>query len=226
MPLKAVALSDQIADHLAEQIIHGTLPPGARLHENELAKQLDVSTNSLREAFRLLEARHLIEIQPRRGARVREVTEAQVQELYDFLFLMLSELAGRAAKVWQPGELDELARMLPQLEQLHQAGDIAGAHQMVFRFLPHMLVFARNAYMARAISDLIPLLQRYSYIALIEETSEFDMSLQIFQRLLVNVVARQAEAASADILEYGDNQCRIVLRALHKRNATPVAAVQ
>src|SRR5690606_9888581 len=38
MSLKAVALSDQIADHLAGQIIHGTLPPGTRLHENELAK--------------------------------------------------------------------------------------------------------------------------------------------------------------------------------------------
>lgn len=225
MSLKAVALSDQIADHLAEQIIHGDLAPGARLHEGELARQLDVSTNSLREAFRLLEARHLIEIQPRRGARVCEVTEAQVRELYDFLFLMLSQLAARAAEVWEPGELDELAQMLPQLEQLHRMGDIAGAHQMVFRFLPHMLVFARNTYMARAISDLIPLLQRFSYIALTEETSEFDVSLQIFQRLLINVVARDSVAAAADIREYGDNQCRIVLRALAKRTA-PVAAAQ
>ena len=55
MSLKAVSLSEQIASHLAERIIKGELPPGARLPENELAKELDVSTNSLRESFRLLE---------------------------------------------------------------------------------------------------------------------------------------------------------------------------
>ena len=55
MSLKAVSLSEQIAQHLAEQIITGTLAPGARLPENDLAKQLDVSTNALREAFRVLE---------------------------------------------------------------------------------------------------------------------------------------------------------------------------
>lgn len=223
-PLKAVALSDQIADHLAQQIIHGELAAGARLQENELAKQLDVSTNSLREAFRLLEARHLIEIAPRRGARVCEVSEAQVQELYDFLFLLLSQLAARAARVWEPGELDELARMLPELERLHKMGDIAGAHRMVFQVLPNMLVFARNNYMARAISDLIPLLQRFSYMALTAETSEFDVSLRIFQRLLINVLARDADAAASDIREYGENQCRIVLRALARRDAPAAAA--
>lgn len=225
MSLKAVALSDQIAEHLAQQIIRAELPAGARLQENELAKQLDVSTNSLREAFRLLEVRHLVEIQPRRGARVCDVTETQVRELYDFLFLLLSQLAARAAQVWQPGELDELARMLPELERLHQMGDIAGAHRMVFQVLPNMLIFARNTYMARAISDLIPLLQRFSYIALIAETSEFDVSLQIFQRLLVNVMARDADSAASDIREYGDNQCRIVLRAL-ARNDAPTASAQ
>ena len=46
MSLQAVSLSEQIARHLGEQIITGELAPGSRLPENELAKQLDVSTNS------------------------------------------------------------------------------------------------------------------------------------------------------------------------------------
>ena len=52
-----------------------------------------------------------------------------------------------------------------------------------------------------------------------EDTTEFDMSLKIFQRLLENVLARNAEQAAADIREYGDNQCRLVLRAIAKRDA-------
>ncbi len=45
------------------------------------------------------------------------------------------------------------------------------------------------------------------------------MSLKIFQWLLENVLARNAEQAAADIREYGDNQCRLVLRAIAKRDA-------
>ena len=43
--------------------------------------------------------------------------------------------------------------------------------------------------------------------------------LQIFKRLLVNVVGRNVADAEADIREYGDNQCQIVLRAIAKRSA-------
>ena len=217
MGLKAASLSEQIADHLGERIIRGELPPGARLPEGELARELDVSTNSLREAFRVLENRHLIEIQPRRGARVCKVDEQQARELYDFAFLLLSRVAARAAETWEEGELDELVQIVPRLEEHQQAGDIAGAHQLVFDFLPDMLRFARNTYMARTITDMIPLLQRYSFIALTEEVSEFEVSIEIFKRLLANVMARNPDAAAADIREYGDNQCSIVVQAIQRR---------
>ncbi|MCG8394856.1 MAG: GntR family transcriptional regulator [Pseudomonadales bacterium] len=220
MTLKAVSLSEQIAQHLGERIITGALAPGARLPETDLAKELDVSTNSLREAFRLLEKQHLIELQPRKGARVCDVTEEQVRDLYDFLFMLLSRLAGQAAANWQPGQIEDLVDLLPQLEQHYQNDDLPAAHQLAFRFVEiatHR--FANNRYLATDIQDLIPLLKRYSYIALQEETSEFDVSLQIFKRLLVNVVGRKVDDAEADIREYGDNQCQIVLRAIAKRSA-------
>lgn len=220
MNIKAASLSEQIARHLADQIIRWELLPGAHLPELELAKQLDVSTNSLREAFRLLERQHLIEIQPRRGARVCDVTETQVRDLYDFLFLLLGELAARAARLWQGEQMVDLAAMLPQFERFHAANDIAAAHDVAFGFVTIAVQrFSANQYLANDIEDLLPLLRRYSYLALKEETSELSVSLAIFQNLLRNVLARQAEAAAADIREYGDKQCQIVLRAVAKRAA-------
>ena len=220
MNIKAASLSEQIARHLADQIIRWELLPGAHLPELELAKQLDVSTNSLREAFRLLERQHLIEIQPRRGARVCDVTETQVRDLYDFLFLLLGELAARAARLWQGEQMADLAAMLPQFERFHAANDIAAAHDEAFGFVTIAVErFSANQYLANDIEDLLPLLRRYSYLALKEETSELSVSLVIFQNLLRNVLARQAEAAAADIREYGDKQCQIVLRAVAKRAA-------
>lgn len=220
MSLKAVSLSEQIAEHLSERIVRGDLAPGEKLPEAELAKELDVSTNSLREAFRLLEKRHLIRLQPRRGARVCDVTESEVRDLYNFLFLLLSHLAAQAARDWKPGEIEDLAMMLPELERHYRNADMPAAHQVAFRFVETATArFARNRYLAEDIEDLVPLLQRFSFIALQEDTTEFDVSLKIFQRLLENVLARNSEQAAADIREYGDNQCRLVLRAIAKRDA-------
>lgn len=220
MSIRAASLSEQIARHLADQIICWELVPGAHLPEAELAKRLDVSTNSLREAFRLLERQHLIEIQPRRGAYVCDVTETQVSALYDFLFLLLGELAGRAARGWQGEQLADLAAMLPQLERFHANNDIAAAHEVAFTFVEIAVQrFSNNHYLADDIQDLLPLLRRYSYLALQEETSELTVSLAIFRSLLNNVLSRNTAAAMADIREYGDNQCQIVLRAVVKRAA-------
>lgn len=217
---QAVNLSEQLAEHLGERIIRGTLEPGERLPEAELARQLEVSTNTLREAFHLLEKRHLIEWKPKRGASVCEVTETQVRELYDFLFLLLSQLAGRAAERWQPGEIEDLVARLPELQRCYENNDIAGAHQLAFEVVAITVGrFSGNRYLSDDILDLLPLLKRYSYMALQEETTELGVSLEIFRRLMDNVVNRRVQQAIDDIRDYGENQCRIVLRALAKRGA-------
>ena len=220
MSLQVANLSEQLANHLSERIIKGDLAPGERLPEAELARELSVSTNTLREAFHLLEKRHLIEWKPRRGASVCEVTEVQVTDLYDFLFLLLSQLAGRAAERWQPGDVEDMIARLPDLQQHYQRNDIAAAHQLAFAVVETAVTrFAGNRYLSDDINDLLPLLKRFSYMALQEETTEFGLSLEIFQRLMDNVINRRVQQAIDDIREYGNNQCRIVLRALAKRNA-------
>lgn len=222
--LRHTSLSDQIAEHITQEIVFDRLLPGEKINEPALSKQLDVSTNSLREAIKILESRHLVVIKPRRGSWVCGVSQKEATALYDFIFLLFSQLAARAAKTWEEGELDDLMEILPLLADSHERGDVAGAHNIVFQFLPKMMRFTRNNYMSRAILSLIPLLQRYSYIALQEETSELEVSLAIFNDLLANVVSRDATAAAESIALYGQNQCQIVLRALQKREESMGAA--
>ena len=121
-----------------------------RLPENELAKELEVSTNSLREAFRLMENLHLVELQPRKGVRVCEVNPQQVRDLYDFLFLLLSRLAAQAAERWQDGQIEDLIAMVDELRVLFQNNDLPAAHEVAFRFLQTANQrFAHNAYLAQ-----------------------------------------------------------------------------
>ncbi len=55
-------LSEQIAKHIAEQIILGELVEGERIQEVRIATELDVSRGSVREALLLLQRTYLIEI--------------------------------------------------------------------------------------------------------------------------------------------------------------------
>ena len=66
----AASLTEQIANHLSDEIINGRLAPLERIQELKVAKDLGVSRGSVREALLIVEGRHLIDIIPRRGAVV------------------------------------------------------------------------------------------------------------------------------------------------------------
>lgn len=63
-------IASHISQRLADEIISGALPPGTKLEEPALAERFDVSRTPVREALRLLDARGLIELVPRRGGVV------------------------------------------------------------------------------------------------------------------------------------------------------------
>lgn len=77
------SLSEQIAQHLGQRIVVRDLKPGERIQELKVSGDLNVSRGSVREALLILERRHLVEIYPRRGAVVSELTIDSVNALYD-----------------------------------------------------------------------------------------------------------------------------------------------
>ena len=91
----SVNLSDQIRDHISERIITMQLKPGERVLEAKLSEELGVSRGPIREALRILEKDMLVELIPRKGARVTGLTEESVKNFYDILVEFLSILVLR-----------------------------------------------------------------------------------------------------------------------------------
>ncbi|MCQ4162730.1 GntR family transcriptional regulator [Roseomonas sp. GC11] len=85
MSLTAPTLAETIRLGLAEEIQAGRLPPGAEIDETALAERFGASRTPVREALRELAAQGLVEIIPRRGARVARVTLEQLGELFELL---------------------------------------------------------------------------------------------------------------------------------------------
>jgi DNA-binding GntR family transcriptional regulator len=72
-----------VAERLRVEIQQGTLAPGTRLRQNDVAKRFAVSTTPVREAFAKLQAEGLVRIDPHRGAVVFHPSVDDVLEFYE-----------------------------------------------------------------------------------------------------------------------------------------------
>ena len=71
----------RITEAIAEQIIAGTLKPDAPLRQDHVAREFASSHVPVREAFRQLEAQHLVVALPRRGVRVAPLDATAIREI-------------------------------------------------------------------------------------------------------------------------------------------------
>ncbi|WP_423463008.1 GntR family transcriptional regulator [Promicromonospora sp. MS192] len=74
--------AERSADAIRELIVSGRLAPGQRLSEQSVSETLDVSRNTLREAFRILVHEGLLVRRPNAGVAVARPTFADVVDIY------------------------------------------------------------------------------------------------------------------------------------------------
>lgn len=80
--LRPPSTMDAAVSALREAIIRGEIPPGSRLVESALTESMGVSRNTIREVLRLLETEKLITRVTNRGVVVRQLTPADVSDVY------------------------------------------------------------------------------------------------------------------------------------------------
>ncbi len=93
---------------LLDAIRAGIYKPGDRLREESVGEQLTLSRTPVREALRRLEAERIVEHRPRLGAVVRQLSHAEVVELYEMRVVLERTAAEMAAKHGTDAEFDAL----------------------------------------------------------------------------------------------------------------------
>jgi len=122
-----VVLREQVKELILQRILTGFYPPGDRLVETRIAQELGTSQAPVREALRDLELLRFVESAPFKGARVREISEEELLEIYP-VRAALEELAAREAAV----RLDGIVGVLEgELEAMHKAADEGDLHEQV-----------------------------------------------------------------------------------------------
>jgi len=161
----------KIADELRSLIARGTLAPGTRLGQTELAEQFNASRVPVREALKLLSSEGIIEHDPNRGFFVTRLSKDEAEQLFTLRHLVEDELMRTVE--WPDAEaLADLERRAEQLEQLLNEGDRSSwwvehrkFHTAIFNLSPRKTIM-REAMRLWALTDrfraLLPLPRRPS----------------------------------------------------------------
>lgn len=119
-------LRQRVYDAIAEMIVTRELKPGEHLVESELAGELGVSRQPVREALQRLQTEGWVDLRPGLGAFVHVPTDDESDQLLAVRALLESESARLAAMHVTPEQLDELRGLQRVGEEAVAADDQAG----------------------------------------------------------------------------------------------------
>jgi DNA-binding GntR family transcriptional regulator len=126
-PTTEPALRATVRDRIRLRIVDGTIAPGARLVERNLAAELGVSRVPVREALRDLVAEGYAIDRATRGIAVRAYPDAEVDELFEIRAALEGVLLRRAVAGLPAGGEAALQACLDQTRSDLAAGDLAAA---------------------------------------------------------------------------------------------------
>lgn len=116
---------DSAYGRLKNEILQGVLPPGYQAPEPDIANRLGMSRTPVREALIRLEAEGLVDLVPRRGARVVAISRKDISEIFEILAALEALAAGAAARVEaEQLPLEDIGRVLTESGSALASSDI------------------------------------------------------------------------------------------------------
>jgi DNA-binding GntR family transcriptional regulator len=208
------SMAEQIAQHLANQIISGKRVANERIQELKVVDELDVSRGSVREALLLMERRHLVDIVPRRGAMVAEISTVSVENLFDVYGILVTRLAVLVAQRWQNNDLEELIQHIKLLQNIAEQEDREEFMVQVFTLLNMAFPLARNEYLHELLINMQPAVHRCYALAQRYKPNDGQAALVFFSALIKGITTRQVELLPGAVKQYSDHQLALVLAAI------------
>jgi DNA-binding GntR family transcriptional regulator len=160
-------LSDSIVDLIRQRILSGAIPPGKRLNESELARELKVSRAPIREAFRQLHEQGLATNNPRRGMFVVNLDEQDLQKINSLRLVLESEALRLARRNMTPQAERKLRQLLLKMERVASSPpfQIASADIEFHRAIWQM---SGNEYLERMLTSVTAPIFMYATLLIVK----------------------------------------------------------
>ncbi|HET9602618.1 MAG TPA: GntR family transcriptional regulator [Acidimicrobiales bacterium] len=147
-----------VKEAIRTAILEGCYLPGDRLPEEELAAELDVSRNPVREALQSLTLDGFVEIMPRRGARVAMVSAERAFQLFEVRESLEGLVARLAAARRSEEQLERMRAYVRQGLDEAKAGRVEALPALNSRFHEVLVEAAGNLILAEMLGRLSPVI--------------------------------------------------------------------
>ncbi len=160
--MPAMSATDRAYEFLRGEILSCRLAPGLRIIEGEIAEQLNMSNTPVKRALGMLIHEGFVEVRPRHGYRVTEITLADVQEIFQLRQVVEPAAAELAAANATPEQLQEMRRLVDN----DPASSYSDRAERVLRFHQVLADASGNTRLAAVLNGLMDETQRLLYLGL------------------------------------------------------------
>ncbi len=207
--LRPRTITDQIFELLYERVVNLTLPPGAKLSEAEVAAQMGVSRQPVRDAFYRLSQMGFILIRPQRATTVTPISEQAVLQAY-FIRTALEEACMRvAAERLSAEQLMDLDALVDRQEAVLKAGQRDAFHALDDQFHRDICAGAGLEFVWTLVKENKGHMDRARYLSL---TYGANTAWQEHRQILSALHARDPDAAAAAVREHLSHIQSIIAR--------------
>lgn len=210
-------LRDVIFNTIREAIIAGELKPGERLMEVQLAEKMGVSRTPVREAIRKLELEGMVEMIPRKGAHVAEVSVKDIMDVLEVRASLDGLATSLAATRITPEEIKELKHVYTQFVTNVEKDNVSGTIKKDVEFHDVIYRASRNEKLMQISNNLKEQVQRFRVIYLKGFGSTKDV-IREHEQIIEAITTGNSEMALKIAYEHIKKQEETIIKAL-KRNS-------
>jgi len=194
------SLHDEILARLRDYIVEGNIPDGGRVPERQLCAMFGISRTPLREALKVLASEGLVDLLPNRGARVRQLSEQDLSELFDVMG-GLEALAGRlACENITDNEIAEIERLHYEMYGFYLGRDMPGYFRINQLIHQKIVEASRNETLLTTYANFAGRIRRIRYSAnFARERDRWGEAMREHETIL-DALRRRSGSELSDIL--------------------------
>lgn len=192
-PIRKTA-KESAFNQIQEWIIDGTLLPGEKLNDMELAKALGISRTPVRESLQLLEARGFVKMYPGKATQVMEVEKDAIKDLLPPLAALQALSVELALPKITEETMDQLKQLNHRFAEAIHAENYYSALKTDESFHQIIVDTAGNKYIAHIIEELQAHVKRLFYHNSIVLTEK---SIEDHNEIITALQTKDAEKAAA-----------------------------
>jgi len=209
-------LTEKAYQCIKEGIVRGEIEEGVFLTEKEIMKRYQIGRTPFREACNRLHHEQLLEVVPRRGYLVPQMSLQEVRDLFEVRVLIEGTIAELAAARATEREIEELAQLADQ--SVPPTPSRKGANhraELNTAFHLRLAAMAHNRELMRLESSVLQRTLRLAYsVAYAIGVEGQEMSLQTLHRPIVDALRRRDRPAARKAVVHDIHQAQTILVGL------------